>query len=255
MHLTDTEYQEYDDMEADPQPTAPPKPIPAPQQPRTSNRFQAIINPPQHQYGTSPTGPQLQSYSNNIPSAAPHIQQQTPASVSSGRGHTGSNSYAPPRPQKHYAMQPPPQYSQSSSSPSISPSSRDPGYNTNSYHRQRSPSPAPVIPKPEFISLVDEDYNNPYMSAPSSVPASSPTSSRFHSGAIGTVGASPGYHQQHPIRFFEQHQSPAFLFGSASEYNNPQFAYPPRSYPSPSNFQQYGHSNRRLGPHHMYKKK
>lgn len=265
------DYQEYEDVEEDPQPqppqpTAPAKPIPPrrPSQPppRSTNRFQAIINTPQHQYGTSPAAALMQTYANTAPSASPHLQQQQSV-TSSSRGHgsssLSSSNYAPaPRLNKHYAMQTPQQYSQSSSSSSsisTNNNNRDSNYNTNSYHRQRSPSPpAPVVPKPEFISLVDEDYNNPYVSGPSAG-STSPSSTRYHGGGGGSVSGalgSPGYHHQHPIRYFEQHQPPSFLFGAASEYNNPQFAFPPRNYPSPSNFQPYGHNTRRFAPH-MFK--
>lgn len=239
------------------------------------------MNTPQHQYGTSPAAALRQtSYVNAAPSASPHTQQSvTSSSRGGGQGSSlSSSSYTQPssqsqlrsNKQQHYAMQPQPQqYSQSSSSSSSissngnSNSNRDTNsnYNTNSYHRQRVSPPQPV-PKPEFISLVDEDYNNPYVSGPSA-PAvqgsTSPSSTRYNGGGRGSSASgalalgNSGYHQQHPIRFFEQHQAPAFLFGAASEYNNPQFAFPPRNYPSPSNFQPYGQSTRRFAPHHIYK--
>ncbi|ODM93691.1 hypothetical protein Ocin01_12998 [Orchesella cincta] len=239
------DYQDYEDTDvADPQPSVQPQTAPAaPLQ--QSSKFQPLLHPT-HQYGTSPAAvsQRPQNYANTASSPS-----QPPSTSPRGHGSSGSSlsssSYA--RPNKPYTMQ---QYSQSSSSSSSSSinnnnsNSNNNNYNTNSYHRQRSPTPS--VPKPEFISLVDEDYNNPYVS-PVAVAPTSPSSTRLHGGSQG--GASSGYHQ-HPIRFFEQqHQPPAFLFGAASEYNSPQFAFPPRNYPSPSNFQPYGHSTRRFSAH------
>ncbi|CAL8139874.1 unnamed protein product [Orchesella dallaii] len=253
------DYQDYEDADVvDPQPSVQPHTAPAaPLQ--QSSKFQPLLNPT-HQYGTSPvvsntnSGSQRQqSYANTGSSSSLSSTSPSQQSASSARGHgsgssLSSSSYA--RPAKPYSMQ---QYSQSSSSSSSSNinnsnsnsnSKNNNNYNTNSYHRQRSPTPS--VPKPEFISLVDEDYNNPYVS-PVAVAPTSPTSTRLHGGG-SQGGGSSGYHQ-HPIRYFEQQHQPPFLFGAASEYNSPQFAFPPRNYPSPSNFQPYGHSTRRFSAH------